>query len=331
VSFPYLFEANFAGGGAGEWDSESDTGALLDFPAYHELARTPGMGMPFRGAHCARLRLGDTNDHTLTAGAVNVSADGTFGCRFALFLGNDVAATADDTFNIFELQASATVELAVGLRITAATGAIEIGIGEVAPTAFASALMTRGRWYQVEVDGNLDDGVGDDGDANLRLAGTVVATIASLDQGAITDALLGTQNTLATTTGTILLDEFVADDERVGLLDPRWPVDVLLTKSGHAFVGPGVIENITLVSGAGADNVMELFDSDDAGTAKPFKARLANTANGEIVDPAGMPIEALVRGAFISLSGTNPRAMVKIKRAVAFGSEGAVRDYALRR
>ena len=328
MAFPYLFEANFETGDNSEWDGESDTGSLLDFPHYSELARTPGMGMPYRGSNCARIAMGDANDHTLTAGAVNVSANGTFGVHFALFIGKDVAATANDTFALLELQASATVELSVGLRITATTDEVEIGVGETAPTAFASSTLTKGRWYVIEVTGNVDAGGGDDGDAELRVDGTVVASVSSLDQGAITDAVFGTQDTLATTTGTILLDEFIADDTRVGM-DNRWSQDRLLTKSGHVFVGPGVVDNITLISGAGTDCVMELFDSDVADTAQPFRARLANTANNEIVDPAGMPVGEIVKGAFVSLSGTDPRALVKIGRAIR--SDGGLRDHALRR
>lgn len=332
MAFPWLFEGNFAPGDNSEWDSESDTGSLLDFPHYSDLARIPGMGVPYRGAYCARIIMGDTNDHTLTAGAVNVSANGTFGVRFGLFLADDVAATADDTFNILELQASATAEVSVGLRITAATDLVEIGVGETAPTAFAVPTLSKGIWHIVEVHGDIDAGGGNDGAATLRVDGINVASVSSLDQGAITDAVFGTQDTEATTTGTILLDEFVADDVRVGNINDRWPEEMYLTKTGHVFVGPGRVDNVTLISGAGTDCTLDLYDSDIAdSTSNETKARLNNTANNEIVDPAGMPVSDLHRGAYVVLAGTDPRAIVKIARANAWGSEGAVRQHGLRR
>lgn len=331
MAFPFLFEDDFESGDNSVWDSEDDGEGLLDFPHYVELARIPGMGLPYRGAYCARIQAGDANDHTLTAGAVNISADGTFGLRLALYLADDFAFTADDTVNLIELQASATVELAIGLRLTAATDLIEVGIGETAPSQFASSPLQRGRWYEIEADGNIDAGGGNDGDGTLYLDGHSVATISSLDQGAITDALLGLMNPLATTTGTVLLDQFVADDARIGFPENRWSTDMYLTKSGHAFVGPGEIENVTLISGAGTDCTLDLYDTDVAATTGERRAHLANTANNEIVDPAGMPVGPLVNGAYVALAGTNPRALVKIRRAVARGSEGAVRNIALAR
>lgn len=334
MAFAWLFEGNFESGDNSEWDSEADTGSLLDFPHYTTLAAIPGMEVPWRGAYCARIVLGDTNDHTLTAGAVNISADGTFGVRFMLYLHSDVTATADDTFPLLELQASSTVEIAVGLKITASSGAIELGVGETAPSSFAANPLQTGRWYQVEVHGNIDSGGGsDDGDATLRLDGASVATLSGLTQNAITDAVFGSQDTESTTTGTILLDEFVADDARVGIMEDRWPEEVYLTKSSHVFVGPGQVDNTTLRSGAGTDCVLEVYDTDTADTTSIYnqRAALANTANNEIVDPAGMPVLDIRRGCYVALSGTNPRAIVKVRRAVAWGSTGAVRQYGIRR
>ncbi len=326
MSFAWLFESNFSPGDNSEWDSESDTGSLLDFPHYSDLARIPGMGMPYRGAYCARIVMGDTNDHTLTAGDVNISSDGTFGVRFALFIGNDITASADDTFNILELKASATIELAIGLRITASTDVIEIGVGEVTPTSFSADPLTRGNWYQIEVHGDLDNAGANDGAATLRVDGGSVATIATLDQGAITDAVLGTQLTEATTLGTLLFDEFVADDTRVGIIADRWPEEILLTKTGHVFVGRGEVENVTLLSGNAGDCILDVYDTDKADASDIYNthARLLNTAANEVVDPAGMPV-SLRRGCYVVLAGTTPRAIVKLKNVPAWGSEGAVR------
>ncbi len=336
MGLPNLFEGNFETGDNSEWDSESDTGSLLDFPHYSELARIPGMEVPYRGAYCARIKLGDTNDHTLTAGAVNLSANDTFGTRFCLYLAADFAFTADDTFNLLELQASATIELAVGIKVVNSTQAITIGVGEVTPTVFAVPELQRGRWYVIEVDGNIDAGGGDNGDAVLRVNNVSSATIASLDQGAITDAVFGSQLTLSTTTGTILLDEFVAgkaDGGRVGGITDRWSEEVYLTKTGHAFVGPGIVDNATLLSGNDTTAILNLYDTDEADSANTEpKLVLKNTAANEIVDPAGTPIFDFKRGCYVTITGTEqPRAIIKIKRAVAWGSTGAVRQYGLGR
>ena len=78
---------------------------------------------------------------------------------------------------------------------------------------------------------------------------------------------------------------------------------------------------------------MRLFDTDVADTNDSFnvKAVLQNTAAGETVDPAGMPV-TFTRGCFVELSGTQVNeAIVMIGHAVGYGSDGAIRNYALRR
>ncbi len=339
MPFPYLFEENFEGGTLGSFDSESDTDSVLDFPHYTELARFPWPNYaPFRGAYVARWRLnGGTADATLTEGDVNISADATAGIRFAFYLAPDFTATADDTMNFIELQASATIELAVGFRITAATGAIEIGIGELTPTAFLTPTLQRGRWYQGQVYGDLDNGVGNDGSFTLNVEGAT-ATVSTLDQGAITDAVVGFQLHLATTTGTVLLDSIVFETAAAGtssriypIID-RYPLEMHLTKSGHVFVGPGQVLHVALATGAAADNTVTVYDTDRGNTNDAAKTPiyLANVTASELVDSATPPVQ-VTRGAYVVLAGTNPQARVSIGQAVAYGSGGAVKGYGTRR
>ena len=68
-----------------------------------------------------RIQMGDTNDHTLTEGDIDIADATTRSFRFYLYLSPNIVATADDTFNIFELQQTggATTEASLGLRITA--------------------------------------------------------------------------------------------------------------------------------------------------------------------------------------------------------------------
>jgi hypothetical protein len=107
---------------------------------------------------------------------------------------------------------------------------------------------------------------------------------------------------------------------------------VLLTKSGHAFVGPGKIDNVTLLSGNGTDCILSVYDTDEADTndAKSVVTELRNTAAYEMVDPAGMPV-SVKRGAYVVLSATtNPRALLKIGRANCM-TEANVRSHGIAR
>lgn len=331
MAFPWIFESNFETGTASEWDSESDTGSLLDFPHYSTLSTIPGAPVPYRGAYCMRIQMGDTNDHTLIEGDIDIADNGTSYFRWYLFAGNDVTATADDTFNIFELQqAGGTNEMVVGMRITTATDLLEIGIGDAtAPTSFVS--FPRNKWVCVELlatPSTTGAGV-----LTLFLDETQVATLTGLTQAAaIGRGVLGTQDTLATTTGTLYFDQFIQDDARLYGIPIRYPEEVYLTKSAHVFVGAGCVENVTLLSGAGADNVLQVFDTDVNNTLHlgRVKLELKNVTNSEMVDPAGTPVH-VQRGCFVNLTGTNPRAIVKIGYAQGYWSQGRIKQHGAKR
>ena len=337
MAFPFIFESNFEQGDASEWDSETDTAAQLDFAHYSDLSRFPWpTAAPFRGAYCMRATLsGGTADAFVTEGDLNIAAAANRFFRFMIWISPDFTGTADDTLNIFEAQnTSNVVEAAFGLRVVASTNVINFGIGEVAPTSFGIEAIERGKWYTIELDITLDDGGSNDGTVNLFVtpedapSTTVVhaTAVATLDQGAVTHGVLGVQGHLATTTGVMLMDQFVMDDARIFPISDRFKEVLLMTTSGHAFVGRGEVDNITLLSGAGTDCVVSAFDTDIARVtdATNAKLELKNTANNEVVDPAGVPVE-MTRGAYIQLSGTNPRALVKMKNVNAYGSPASIR------
>ena len=331
MAFPYIFEANFEQGTNGEWDSESDTGALLDFPHYSEVARQPRLPMPYRGAYCMRVVMGDTNDHTVLEGDIYIADTLTRYSAFYLCVGNDVVATADDTWNIYEVQGTASaVENAVGLRITATTDVVEIGVGNTAPTAFASETLIKGRWYHIELVSVIQ--TGGTGTATLWINGVSSASVTTLTNTAVIQGMLGTQNTLSTTTGTLLFDQFKFDDGQIYPTTIRYPESVLLTKTAHVFVGPGMVENVSLLSGAATDNVLSIYDTDTGSTLDALKValELKNVTNSDIVDPAGVPLR-LQRGCYVSMTGTNPRAMVKLGPCAGYSSDGAIRAFATRR
>ena len=331
MAFPYTFEANFELGDASEFDAETDTGSLLDFPSVFDLARIPGLPAPFRGAHCMRLELaGATDAFVQEDDDFDLLASETLHVAFALFLADNLEMANNNVFDIFAMQSAGPVnEATLSIQFTTANG-FRIGMGETAGTTQLTPI-SKGEWHLVETIVHLDAGGGNDGTLDLRLDnGPALTQITGLDQAAIAQARLGAENVDAGTSGTILFDRLIADDGRIGPMR-RFPQTVELTKSGHLFVGPGQLENIELVSGAGTDCVLECFDTDEAETFDGIrKARLQNTASNEIIDPAGMPV-LFDQGCFVQLSGTNPRAIAKLSNVPAYGGDGAIRTYAARR
>ena len=331
MAFPYIFHSNFEAGSNAEWDSEADTGSLLDFPHYSDLVRTPGVGMPYNGAYCMRIKMGDTNDHTLIEGDIDIADTVTRYSSFMLYVGNDVDATADDIWNIYEVQGTANaVENAVGMQYTAATDVLEIGVGQVAPTVFYG--INKGRWYHVELVSVIQ--TGGTGTATLWLDGVQVATITTLTNTAVLRGVLGTQNTLSTTTGTLLFKNFKFDDAQVYPPNQRFPTTIRLTKTAHAFVGPGSIEGATLLS---ANGTMDVYDTDTANTndAQAKLIELSTTVNFVGNDS----VVYFERGCYVVLGGTNPYGEIKLVRNSARGdrgptayfSDGAIRTYAMQR
>lgn len=340
MAFPWIFEANFALGDNSEWDTETDTESQLDFPHFSTLARSPGTAAPFSGAHCMRATLtGGTADATVTEGDIDIAANVNRFVKFDVWFSPDFTGTANDTVHLFEIQSTGpAIEGTLGFRIVAATNAINFGTGELAPTVFAAENVERGKWYTVELDIDLDAGGGDDGTLDLFVTKentpfttTAVASVASLDQAAVIQGVLGVQNHLATTTGTILFDNFRFDDARIFPERRRFSEQVLLTKTGHAFVGPGKLESISLLSGAGTDNVVSVFDTDIGSTsiAGNVVAELKNTANNQLVIADDIP--QVVRGCFVQMSGTNPRALVNIERNAMGRSVANIRQLGIKR
>jgi hypothetical protein len=127
------------------------------------------------------------------------------------------------------------------------------------------------------------------------------------------------------------MDQFVQDDLRIYPIVDRFPRQLLMTKSGHVFVGPGMIENASLLSGAGTDNVLSIYDTNRANTNSSLKVglELKNVTASDIVDPAGVPVN-VARGCYVVLTGTNPRAMINIGWAPGYGSSAGVRNTAAR-
>ena len=332
MAFPWVIEHTFELGTPGAFDAESDSDAKLDFPHYSELARTPGLAMPFRGAYCMRIDLAggtaaahvqETGDWDLTAGS------GDLYQRFMVWISPDLVMANTDEFSLLQWWSSTnTVEAGVYLNFTTANGH-RIGIGEATASSFLPIQL--GQWITVETF--FDPAGASASTLDLWIDGQAATQVGSFTSASITSGVLGTEGIDAgTTKGTILFDQVIADDLQIYPIAERFPREVLMTTSGHVFAGPGKIDNITLMSGAGTDCVVSIFDTDVANLndASKIVAELKNTANNEVVDPAGMPVR-IRRGAYVSMSGTNPRALVQVGYAPAYGSDGAMGSYASRR
>ena len=331
MAFPYIFESNFEGGTNAEWTGgENDPDGILDFPNFRTLA---AYGLePYSGAYCARiLSPGATPQNaTVEAPECNIADTVTNYFRFNVLFDKGFTCTATDVCSLVELAGALNaVTVACGFQITITTDVILLGIGAAAagavPGTFAPTPIERGVWYTVELcvnietdaSGTVDMYVTKDGERATPTANAAVDTITNI---AVTHATFGLNDQLATTGGYILLDNFVQDNAR--LYKPnRYPEEVVLTKTAHAFVGSGQIETLTLVDPTAAGTVM-VYDSDRAETVD-LVATVSSVAAGETVTRA-TPIN-VSRGAYCVLAGQgDPRALAKLKFAPH--AAGAVRD-----
>lgn len=332
MAFPYLSEAGFEDGTRGHFDAETDTENRLDFPHYSQLL-IPNQTMPFRGAYCMRVTLlndGSPADaYVQETGSWDLAATNSIFFRVVFWVSPDITMANTDEFAILQLWSGAsTVEGGAYINYTTANG-LRLGIGETSASSFKP--LTTGVWHQLELKFVIDAGGGNDGTIDAWLDGASFTQVTGLDQGAITSGVVGVLSQDAgTTTGTILFDSIVADDARVFPISQRFCETRLITSSEHLFVGSGVIERISLLSGAATDNALTVYDTDIGATNDPSNIveELKNTANSQVVDRE-LPLK-VTRGAYIALSGTNPRALAKIKFCSSYSVAG-MRNQALDR
>lgn len=332
MAFPFIYQSNFEDGTNSEWDSETDVAGALNIRHYSWLSREDvtkvGPIAPWRGAFVAEWNLlGDTSDHILIEGDMNIADTETAWTRFYLFLRKDLRGVTD-IFNIFELQGTAdAVEHAIGLRITTGNDQVEIGIGQTAPSVFATQKLVKGRWYCIE--SKVIDQTNGTGSQELYVDGALVQSLSTLTNTAVLRGVIGSQNTLNTTLGGFYIDDFVFDDTRIGPRRDRYPEVIHLTKSTHICLGASELLNVTLLPGSGTDSVLKIFDTDRAEVLDEgnIVAHLFNlTALEPPIDLADVPV-CVKRGAFVQLAGTAPRALIHIGRSQGYGSHGRVRQH----
>lgn len=335
MAFPFSFQESFEASTLGGFNSETDTQSKLDFPHYSVLAGNPCCDIPWRGAYCMRVDLGiATNDALLTElEGFDVNANTVAHCRFYLFVSTNLTMAASDTFDLL-LWDSAGPVTEFSINILNNAGVIEIRGGDTGGATFRSSPLSLGQWHAVEL--SINTGTGANGTCDFYLNGTQVgAQITGIASAALTQARLGVSGQDAgTTAGVVLMDAIVVDDTRVYPHKERFPASLLVTGTGHAAVGPGRVASVTLIAGAAADNVVTIYDTDQANTADAGNviAVVGNDTAGQTVhvdltvSPSGGYFK---RGCYVSLVGTNPRALVTF--AERYQSKGLIKSYGLRR
>jgi hypothetical protein len=340
VAYPYIFHSNFESGSNAEWDSEQDDNGILDFPHYSTLAALPYNATPFSGAYCARIVCAGTSDATLIETDCVIADTATSYFHFNVFFSSEFGATDTDIFPLLELQGAANaVTVSIGAQATDA-GVVTIGAGAkpaaAVPASFSTVTLDRDVWYTVEAKVNIETNGTGTTDLYITKEGdpaqiTADVAITSSTHIAVARAVFGTQDTLATTTGTILLDNFIQDNARVYPIINRWGRNRLIEKSSHVLVGNGLLETVTLLAGGAADNILRVFDTDEANTndVNSVACALRNGAAGETVTAVNQV--QVTRGAYVHLAGTQPRAHVVIRSGGAFGNDAVMRSYGRRR
>lgn len=340
MAFPFLTETGWEQGTTitdTHFAVESDSDGSLDVVHYTTLAAIPGMPAPYRGAYCLRsdLSIGSSDAYLQETDSWDIAVDGTMYFRFMFWFGGSPVMVDTDIFGIFQLwSATNTPEVTAGIQYTTANG-YRLFVNEaVSATGAAFADLSLNAWHSIEIFANIDLAAPTgDGTIDVYLDGNGLTQITGLTQAAITSGVIGVLGQDAgTTKGICLFSELIADDGRIFPPYVRFPQDLIVTVSGHAFLGPGILDNVSLLSGNGTDCVLTIYDTDTAVRTNHTRTtvELKNTTANEIVDPAGMPIH-LIRGCYVDLTGTTPRAILKIRRAIGWGSDGAVKTYASKR
>ena len=331
-------------------NSTSDAGGKLSFPSYIDLAGMPGHPMPFRGSKVFKVdtlanttiaRIRDTEFVPTTQDTETVTV------RLALYIDPSLnkGGAADDTIEFLQFSSAGANELELGVidRAGDAGGDYAITTRDGAGGTDIETPVQAGQWVMIEVVFAVHSGGGTadifvDGIAGAQLALTGL-TLTQMNLGAprMTDWGAGT--------GYLLFDQFGIDvranasAKRIDRPKDRFPQTMHVITNQHVFVGPGWIEDLTLVGGQTADNFLRVYDTNivDAGVLNEddirIELRVTSSTNGEIINASQAPIY-FRHGAYLAFSdssgestssGFGPRAIVKLGKCIGYGSDGAIR------
>jgi hypothetical protein len=318
MAFPFLADENFDDGTLGNFDSETDSSSILDFPHYAELAR--GGRAPWQGAHAMRARLNGTAVGFVTeTGTFDTAGASTIHIWGTVLIGEDVSIATDGVIVLAALQSAGPVnEACLVLSNTAALG-YHLAFGETGATRTFPIVRSNKIWYEFEMSALIDNAGSNDGTLTGYIDGAPVgAAITALDQGAITQFSLGAvSGTSAGDRGTILFGGVIADDARIyPRRQKRFSVDKWVTRDINAFVGSGELDGVS-ITGTGTDAVLNIYDTDifEATGVGFSRQPLIYTRNITANDQSpGMttPIK-FDKGCYVQLTGTAPQAFLSLK------------------
>jgi hypothetical protein len=321
MSFPFLYEANLEGGNLAEFSSEVDTESKLSAAHYSWLAQHPArLEIPYSGAYAlyCDLSLGTADAYVQATTGVTLALAATAWYRL-LFYAKGLVMADGDRFTILALQSVGDVD-EFAITLANVGGTLRILGSETTATAIGAGTrasdFVQDAWHTLEIGLVLDAGGGNDGTATFYVDGYPVgAALTSLNQAALTQLRLGAMNLDAgTTAGHLLFDSLV-----------------MLTKTAHAYVGPGALESLTLIPGAGtSDAVLTCYDTDEANTGAPLivpplRIDASITESYTVALGSG----EFARGCYAVLSGTAPQGWIDARRATT--GVPAIRSYAAQR
>jgi hypothetical protein len=317
MAFPFLTDLNFDDGTMQTADTETDVGAILDFPHYAELARH-GLA-PWQGAHAMRGRMvDDAVGYIIETGDLDTAGAATIHIWFTVLIAANVSIAASGVIVLFALDSAGPVnEAVVSLKNDA--GQYQLCFGETGATRVFNITPNNKRWYEIEMTCLIDNAGANDGTITGYIDGAPVgAAIATLDQGAITQARMGiVSGTAAGDKGTILFGGLIADDARIyPRRQKRFSNDKWVTKDINAFVGQGELDGVSL-TGTGTDGVLNIYDTDiyEATGVGFSRMPLIYTRNITANDQSpGMttPVR-FEKGCYVQLTGTAPQASLSLK------------------
>ena len=163
----------------------------------------------------------------------------------------------------------------------------------------------------------------DIGTLDLFIEDANVVSLATLDNAAaIGSGSLGTQDTLATTTGTILFDDFVFDDGQIFRDKRRFPGTNLHMNHVNDHPIVGATKFSAAVTSTGGDAILTLYDTDGIPTNLTPFVTISSSASPEFVP--GHDIFEVQYGVYAVMSGTAAQAFFSVVRGGTVSQGGYV-------
>ncbi len=296
----------------GPWDAAVDTTAKLSLQHYTDM---PGKVTPFTGSYSLRCEPLSATTGYLADESTSILATETGYFAFALYLpSNFRSPTNNRVEHIFRCLTGAAADAAsMGLQMRTGDDKWRIFAKTTDGTADTTGnyLLDDDTWYWIEIEAEIQTGSNStmtvyarkQGEASRTLAATASTAAAA---AAVTETRIGVvEGGGNNTSGAFYMDHYHFNDPTGGATigPPRVLFDEDISFAGprQLFVGPGKVNNLTLVGGTGSDNELYLYDTDTAQVSDDkLVAVLKNTAALETVDVASTPIH-VTRGAYAVL------------------------------